>query len=242
MAYRYLLTGLGIITGLFSTGFSKVLLTIPGYTVTYPKGKIGGKSAEGLPGNYVGLPPAHAYYLDYRVYFTGGFAWVKGGKLPGLVGGTHTSGCKAASPGGWSARCMWRRGGWGEVYLYDQNRVNRCGDDYPFPAPGTFAVAHWNRITEHVVVNTPGRKDGKIEAWLNGVLQDTLNNVELRGDVGADVALVDQVSLETFYGGGNPSWAPPQDMQAQFSAFYVRDDLPDFSRPFGYDAPAASAR
>jgi len=109
---------------------AQVVATIPGFAVTYPTGLIGGKSEVGIPAQFIPIPPATEYYLDYEVAFDSGWAWVKGGKLPGLVGGSHTSGCAAITPDGWSARFMWRTGGQGEVYLYDQNRKNSCGERF----------------------------------------------------------------------------------------------------------------
>lgn len=56
--------------------------------------------------------------LSYEVAFDKGFQWVKGGKLPGLRGGSDTSGCEGgAEPNGtdcWSTRLMWRTAGEGE--------------------------------------------------------------------------------------------------------------------------------
>ncbi len=211
---------------------AQVVATIPGYPVTYPAGKIGGKSEIGIPGLYIQIPPADEYYLDYEVAFDSGWAWVKGGKLPGLVGGSHTSGCAAIVPSGWGGRLTWRAGGQGEVYLYDQNRKNNCGDDFNFSSPGSFAIGKWNRITERVVINSPGKSDGLVEAWFNGVKKVTLPNLQLRGNVPIDSALVDLVSLETFYGGSSGSFAPPQTDHSRFNGFVVRKDLPDFSKPF----------
>jgi hypothetical protein len=211
---------------------AKVIQIIKGYDVAYPAGKIGGSSATGLPAGFVSIPPASEYFLDYQVMFQSDWDWVKGGKLPGLVGGSHTSGCKAITPDGWSARFMWRGGGRGEVYLYHQNRKNGCGDDYQFPSPGNFIKGEWNRITERVVINTPGKNDGLVEAWYNGKKQVTMTNLQLRGKVSETTALVDAVSLQTFYGGSSDSWAPSHTTHSTFSNFYVRDDLPDLTLPF----------
>lgn len=221
-----------IFLSLSALASAQVVATIPGFGVTYPAGKIGGKSEIGIPDLYFSIPPANEYYLDYEVAFDSGWTWVKGGKLPGLVGGSHTSGCAAIVPSGWSARFMWRAGGQGEVYLYDQKRKNNCGDDYNFSSPGSFAIGAWNRITERVVINSPGKNDGLFEAWFNGVKKVTLPNLQLRGNVPVDSALVDLVSLETFFGGSSSSFAPPQTNHSRFNGFVVRKDLPDYSKPF----------
>jgi hypothetical protein len=180
----------------------------------------------------VHIPPANEYYLDYEVNFESGWAWVKGGKLPGLVGGTHTSGCADIVKDGWSARFMWHESGGGHFYYYHQNRNSDCGDVINFSGSPTFKIGAWNRITEHVVVNTPGQSDGSAEAWLNGKKVVTKSGIKWRGSVAATVAMVDQVSLQTFYGGSTNDWAPSQTTHALFNGFVVRRDLPDFNKAF----------
>jgi hypothetical protein len=209
-----------------------IVAVIPAFKATYPAGKIGGSSAMGLPANYISIPPADEYYLDYEVSFDPGWEWVRGGKLPGLVGGSHTSGCNDIVPNGWSARFMWRAAGLGQVYLYHQDRKSGCGDEFDFPGPGNFSAAKPNRITEHVVINTPGQKNGVVEAWFNGAKVVSLTNIQLRGNVAANTARIDQVSLQTFYGGSTTAWAPSKNTQSSFKGFVVRTDLPDFTRPF----------
>jgi hypothetical protein len=211
---------------------AQVVATIAGFRATYPAGKIGGSSATGLPANYVNIPPANEYYLDYEVIFETGWIWNKGGKLPGLVGGAHTSGCDPIVKDGWSARFMWHGGGGGHFYYYHQNRVNNCGDEINFAGNPTMKIDGKNRITEHVVINAPGQSDGSAEAWLNGKKVVTLNGVKWRGSVAATIAMVDQVSLQTFYGGSTNDWAPSSTTHATFTGFVVRKDLPDFAKPF----------
>ena len=209
-----------------------VVMDIKGFAATYPAGLIGGSSATGIPANYVSIPAAKEYYLDYRLMFETGWQCVKGGKLPGLVGGTHTTGCNAIVPNGWSARFMWLINCKGCIYLYHQNRQSNCGDDYLFSNSGNIPVGQWVRITERVVINTPGQNNGIVEAWYNGTKVVSLTNIQLRGNVSATTALVDCVSLQTFYGGSTNDWAPPSTTHSRFSVFHVRSDLPDFSIPF----------
>lgn len=55
--------------------------------------------------------------LEYSVFFPANFDWVLAGKLPGLYGG-HT-GCSGGDEAldCFSTRLMWRKGGFGELYL-----------------------------------------------------------------------------------------------------------------------------
>lgn len=232
MQNRTRLPALAYILALAMAAQTAVVKIIPGYTVTYPKGKIGGSSAVGLPGQYVSIPPAKEYYLDYQVRFQGDFEWVKGGKLPGLVGGAHTSGCTKIVPDGWSARFMWKESGNANLYMYEQNRRSGCGDSYSLSETAVFSKNQWVRVTQRVVINTPGQRDGMVEVWIEGAKRLSMPKFELRGNVGADVALVDAVSLQTFYGGSSQSWAPPKDTHADFSEFHVLDSLPSLDKPF----------
>ena len=72
--------------------------------------------------------------FSYSVYFPTGFQFVKGGKMPGLYGGTSLSQAKSCSGGRqddrdqcFSARLMWRTDGAGEFYNYYPTSVNQAG-------------------------------------------------------------------------------------------------------------------
>ena len=48
--------------------------------------------------------------FSYRIRFTNGFDWPRGGKLPGLAGGrANTGGHPSTGLDGWSARNMWKK-------------------------------------------------------------------------------------------------------------------------------------
>ena len=232
---QFVIGSVSIIGGAFlfvSAAQAGVVTVINGYSVTYPGNKFGVDVVTGVPTNYVKVTPAKEYYLDYEVWFENDWQWVKGGKLPGLVGGSHTSGCRDITPDGWSGRFMWHENGGGHFYYYHQNRASDCGDSKNFTGGLAFKKMAWNRITEHVVVNTPGQSDGSAQAWLNGQKVTDFGGIKWRGSVAANVALVDQVSLQTFYGGSTSDWSPSSTTHSKFSSLIVRTDLPDFSKPF----------
>jgi len=68
------------------------------------------------------LPESTKATLEYEVFFPSDFDYVKGGKLPGIVGGSDgCSGCKRTEPlrsECFSARFMWGPNGQGYPYLY----------------------------------------------------------------------------------------------------------------------------
>jgi hypothetical protein len=65
--------------------------------------------------------------LEYRIRFDGDFDWRLGGKVPGLTGGSHPSGCVETDGTGFSARMMWRPKGALVGYVYDNDQAQPCG-------------------------------------------------------------------------------------------------------------------
>lgn len=96
----------------------------PVLQVTYPQGSYshdtGGAQFENLWNSSVGSP-FRSMMLSYELAFEAGFDWVKGGKLPGIRGGSNTTGCSGGSqPTGedcFSVRVMWRSEGSAESTL-----------------------------------------------------------------------------------------------------------------------------
>src|SRR5262245_52668249 len=67
----------------------------------------------------LGMAPRDSLHLRYSVRFPDGFNFVKGGKLPGLFGGSVGSGGRVPDgTNGFTTRLMWRKHGDGEVYAY----------------------------------------------------------------------------------------------------------------------------
>ena len=76
--------------------------------VFYPAGGDGppGGGAQWIAEFDEGMEEA---YLEYKVKFRSGFDFVRGGKLPGMAGGSAPSGSAPADGvRGWSGRLMWR--------------------------------------------------------------------------------------------------------------------------------------
>lgn len=148
--------------------------------------------------------------LEYEVYFPADFDFVKGGKLMGLSGGQGNGvGCGGGADPAWcfNARVMWRRDGWGEIYLYVPEgmqapdfctRHPRCSGTKIQPctvcnfAKGVsfarggfvFQTGQWNKIYVNVTLNTPNVTDGSIEVRHNGrraIYYDKLNYRQTAG-------------------------------------------------------------
>lgn len=200
--------------------------------VTYPAGSYGAGGASAFLSDVqfgMGLPKTfEELYVAYDIRFAVGFDFVKGGKLPGLCGadvneaprtGCNTGGGYPTGYDGWSARGMWREDGRLENYVYHASQRNYYGDDEFWnvsATPGT-----WHRVQHRVVLNTPGMKNGILEAWFDGSKVLSLNNLEFRKTNSIGINLF---YFSTFFGGNDASWAPSTDQTMNFDNFVLSTD------------------
>jgi hypothetical protein len=159
--------------------------------------------------------PVDSATLRYRVRFPTGFDFVKGGKLPGLFGGTATAGGNTPDgTDGFSTRYMWRADGVGEVYAYlpesDEVGTSLGRGDWSWP------TGRWVEVEQEVVLNTPGDADGQITVQLDG--QEVHKSTHLTFRSVAEVQ-IEGIFFSTFFGGGDPTWATPTTQTVQFADF-----------------------
>jgi len=162
-------------------------------------------------------------YLSYRVRFASDFDFVRGGKLPGLVGGTHPTGC-VTDTAGFSARMMWRPAGACVQYLYFPEKVNSCGDDFPYRVGTTavnFVPGQWHRVQHRVRMNTPGAHDGVLQGWFDGTLG--VDNQAFIYRIATESFGIDALYFSTFFGGSDATWAPAVAQIADFDDIVVSD-------------------
>lgn len=163
-------------------------------------------------------------YLAYRVRFAADFDFVRGGKLPGLVGGTRPTGCVQGDNGGFSARMMWRPEGVAVQYLYFPEKVNECGDDYVYRSTSgdvRFTQGQWHRVVHRLRMNTPGAHDGILQAWFDGTL--VLDEQAFYYRVPGATFGIDSLYFSTFFGGSDATWAPASAQIADFDDFMLSE-------------------
>ena len=184
-------------------------------TVTEEEGApLGGAQLYLEPRNGV---PASRLHLRYYVRFPDEFDFVKGGKLPGLYGGTVTGGRRTPDgTDGFSTRLMWRRSGVGEVYAY--LATSRGMGTSIGRGSWRFRPGEWHLIEQEVVLNDPGRRDGRIRVWLDEREVLSQADVEFRT---ANELKIEGVFFSTFFGGSDASWATPTDTTIDFADFEV---------------------
>jgi len=174
--------------------------------------------------NLMGMPERgyDSLYFRYYLKFEKGFEFVKGGKLPGLVGGAaNTGGQKPTGLDGWSARVMWRDSGRIVQYLYHPDQPTQYGEDIDWDyggVPHYFVLGQWHCVETYIRLNTPGFRDGVLRSWLDGDLACQRTNIRYR-----DIASIkiDSFYFSTFHGGDDPSWAPSTDVYCVFDNFVV---------------------
>ncbi|EIM82908.1 uncharacterized protein STEHIDRAFT_37722, partial [Stereum hirsutum FP-91666 SS1] len=165
--------------------------------------------------------------VSYEVAFDNDFDWVKGGKLPGLRGGSLdgcSGGNQADGDNCFSTRIMWREGGMGEVYAYvpkSSSVCNEteaiCNDKYGESLDRgsfNFTTGQWNRITLLVQTNHPaGASNGQISLYHNDVHVFSQTGVMFGND--SDVT-PGGFYFSTFFGGSDSSWASSRDTHSYF--------------------------
>ncbi len=188
--------------------------------VTYMGKQIGGNSAMTFT---LPIEKGHAtVWFQYSVMFDKDFVWVRGGKLPGLAGGDFPTGCvKDGSYDGFSTRVMWREKGLAWSYLYYPGKHSDCGDDYVLPV--RFQRGRWYTLTQEVTLNDLGKANGSLRQYIDGRLVGGQDGWTWRR---AARSGIDGVKMDTFFGGGEPDWAPPLDQYAYFDAFVVSTERP----------------
>lgn len=167
----------------------------------------------------LGMRPRDSLHLRYCVRFPEGFDFVKGGKLPGLFGGTAINGGNVPDgEDGLSTRYMWRKDGDGEIYAYLPASIEH-GTSL---GRGTFRLqtGRWYSLEQGVELNVPGKNDGRIRVWVDGELVMDVGGLVFR-DV--EALKIEGIFFSTFFGGGDPTWATPRATHADFARFAVSE-------------------
>ena len=211
-------------------GGSKVLAVI------YPEGLFGSSDSATGAQWILNFDEGHeAVEIEYRVKFGDDFDFVRGGKLPGLIGGEgNTGGNKPDGTDGFSARMHWRTDGSSGSpltsdkanivqYLYHPDQPTNFGEDLRWDDGVSgewqeFESGRWYHLRHRIVMNTPGQHDGIVKAWLDG--EQVLDRDDIRFRDVANLQ-IDAMYFSTFFGGGSAIWATTKDEVAFFDDFRI---------------------
>ncbi|WP_286264237.1 polysaccharide lyase [Thalassotalea atypica] len=141
----------------------------------------------------IGYEPTEAYFR-YYLKLAEGANISGGGKMPGF-GGTYNKagwgGRGNSGTNGWSARGSFfntinnDKSPWDQhmpigQYIYEVGK-NKYGQTISYGHPlSTIKPGKWYSVEQRLKLNTPGKKDGILEAWIDGKKVFSRTNVHLR--------------------------------------------------------------
>jgi hypothetical protein len=171
-----------------------------------------------------------------------------GGKLGGFRIGSGNASGNRYTPNAATYRLVFNAGGYVNPYLYPETKKEYTGNKIPWSlldqkqgvqdVSAVYSGVHvwhptkiddenkdgmngmflkkgqWNRVSMYCKLNTPGKYDGILELKVNGIKRK-LSDVRYRNDK----ALIGGFQLETFFGGSDMSYAPPEDTRAYFAGY-----------------------
>jgi len=190
--------------------------------VTFVKGKLGATDG-GASWRYRFEKSFDEFTVEYKVMMAGDFKYVRGGKLPGLCGGSNPRGGTAniSADNGFSARIMWRELGALDQYVYyaNQDPKKKHGTDLYWKkrdgTPARIIPGVWHTFRTYIKMNAIGKADGKIISWLDG--EEVLNvDLALRNDPALGI---DSFQFVTYFGGNDETWYPEKDEKIYFKDF-----------------------
>lgn len=153
--------------------------------------------------------------MCFRLFVPQNFDFVNGGKIHGYAGGRDglASGGNYQQFNGFSTRFMWEKGGLVNAYIYHPFQKQQWGDK--FVLKGKLIKSAWNRLCLETKLNTPGKADGWVKVSLNN-FRKTYKDFEFRKDLEIGISTF---MFSTFFGGGDPSYAPKSDQYLYFDDF-----------------------
>jgi hypothetical protein len=205
--------------------------------VSYPTGGVGpGETGTQFPlviDRMAGVEQGlyNELYLRYYLKFEEGFDFRLGGKLPGLMGGgnswSRSGGDQPDGTNGWTLRFMWRRNGELVVYAYLPPSENGKWGGVQWGQDISCGVAarpgRWHCIEQYVNVGTPGKDDGQLRVWIDGVLRLDIDDMRF-WDIENDYGLIGGVYFSTFHGGNTSDWAPRVDSYALYDGIVLASE------------------
>ena len=164
-----------------------------------------------------GKEPEEIYF---RYYVRLGNNWnqtLQGGKMPGISGTYGVAGWggrKVDGTDGWSARGSFRLsipadnplGGLHPIgtYCYHADMKGWYGDGWGWHDDyrGFLENNRWYSIEQYLKLNTPGKKDGILRAWVDGQLAFEKTDIRFRH---VDTLKIEQIWMNVYHGGTKPS-------------------------------------
>lgn len=185
--------------------------------VTVPKGGLLGLNMGFNFKEKTGEEPEEIYFRYYLRLANNWRPTIEGGKLPG-VSGTYdkagSGGVRADPQVGWSMRGLFGRASDPNnpmhhytnigTYAYHADQPGSYGDGWWWDPGGAGALENnrWYSIEQYFRVNTPGKRDGELRAWIDGVLVFHRTDVRVRDTPNIRIQ---RIWMNVYHGGVKPS-------------------------------------
>jgi len=146
-------------------------------------------------------------YFRYYLRLADDWSPVQGGKLPGIAGTYGRAGWggrKVNGRDGWSARGLFRGRKDGQTpvgfYCYHADMKGQYGAEWVWEKDrlGYLENNRWYSIEQYAKMNTPGKNDGILRAWVDGRLAFEKTDLRMR-DV--ETLKIETVWLNVYLGG-----------------------------------------
>jgi len=177
----------------------------------FPTGTLNASEIHGFTWYSYLTSKLNEIYFSYDVRFKPGFQWVLGGKIPGLVGGSVTSGQLPTFNSGFSTRLVWKSGGTLLFYVYHHDQKDIYGDIYDFNG-FRFETGRWYNLTMRIVLNTVSNgsayADGILEGYIDGTLMFQKTGFRFRLN---ENIKIERMYICSFFGGNTDDWAADRD-------------------------------
>jgi hypothetical protein len=160
----------------------------------------------------LGAEPEEIYFRYYLRFADDWIPTVDGGKLPGPAGTYGRAGWggrKANAREGWSLRGFFLRAMtpanplYGRVvigtYAYHAAGEDFFGDEWDWNlSPQVLERNRWYCLEQHLKLNTPGARDGVLQAWIDGIPAFDQRNVYLRDTSAINI---EKIWMNVYHGG-----------------------------------------
>lgn len=136
---------------------------------------------------------------------------IQGGKFPGASGTYGRAGWGGRAVNGrdgWSARGSFGRFENGETmagfYCYHADMKGKYGDVWNWDRDrlGSLTNNRWYAVEQHIKLNTPGRNDGILRAWIDGRMAFEKTDVRMRDTSGLKIEMI---WFNVYQGGTRPA-------------------------------------
>ena len=161
----------------------------------------------------LGAEPEEIYFR-YDLRFADDWTPARGGKLPGIAGTYGRAGWggrPSDGRNGWSARGLFRGRKDGRTpvgfYCYHADMKGRYGSNWVWDRDGLGYLRNnrWYAVEQYARMNTPGKNDGILRAWVDGRLAFEKTDVRMRDTAALKI---ETVWLNVYHGG---SWSAGSD-------------------------------